>query len=328
VRLEGKLPVQIQLILQPFHPPTQASKVPRPIAPSARKSGPNLYPYLSPKIGEYCEAVKPEMGSISRVVVQARMEGAGKVTLVLDSGLSQMLLSPEMARKMGLEPRGTQEVWLLGSQGTVRAEEVVVPMIHLGAVTLVLVPALLVPDRGAVYDEADGALPLGLLSRFGLAFDRRAKTLTLYEPGSSAEAVLGTDFLKAPLRWREGRPFVAVVVDGEGPAQFLLDTSANFSYLSPRALKDWNVPLATVKYGIQHDQGYGGPWDAGVAEDLHLRLGGVPIHLNTVRTGPLPPPNDIPCMGIIGREILDLFIWYLDGQARACYFKKGSPSSK
>jgi len=112
----------------------------------------------------------------SPVLVQAKINGIGPITLILDTGADGTLISPAVLSRLGLFPVNERAVTIKGVTGTGYANRVWVDIIEVGAIR---VGPLLVAVYDAALKNADGLLGRDFLSRFKVTIDSKEKIVTL-----------------------------------------------------------------------------------------------------------------------------------------------------
>ncbi len=165
----------------------------------------------------------------------------GVVRLLLDTGASSSMVTPDLAERLGLAstalPPDSFELAGAGSGcGSLRPRRTVLPPLGLGdsaagpgRLELTGAEALLMPV-GALPAGVDGVLGAPSLRRLPVRIDPLQNQVSL---GNAALSVQGTrPRLRVPLRWHKGVPLLDLTtVAGSVPA--LADTGAEGLFLSP-----------------------------------------------------------------------------------------------
>lgn len=112
----------------------------------------------------------------SPVLVQAKINGVGPVTLILDTGADVTLISPAVLSRIGLFVINEPPVTMKGVTGTGYANRVWVDFIEVGETR---VGPLLVAVYEAALKNADGLLGRDFLSRLKVTIDSKEKVVTL-----------------------------------------------------------------------------------------------------------------------------------------------------
>jgi hypothetical protein len=161
---------------------------------------------------------------------------AGPVRLLLDTGASSTMVTPALARRLGLasKPLPPSRDGLAGGGrdcAQQRPRRTALPPLSLGGLRLEGVEALLLPIA-ALPPEVDGVLGVPSLRRLPVWVNPRAAVLALGPQALHAAAEAGAPALELPLRLHRGVPLFAL--RGEpGPIPALADTGAEGLFLSP-----------------------------------------------------------------------------------------------
>jgi len=112
----------------------------------------------------------------SPVLVQARINGRGPVTLILDTGADGTIISPAVLSRLGLSPENTPPITLKGVTGTGYASRVWVDFIEVGETR---VGPLLIAVYESDLKRAEGLLGRDFLSHLKVTIDPKEKVVTL-----------------------------------------------------------------------------------------------------------------------------------------------------
>jgi hypothetical protein len=261
------------------------------------------------------------ISSAPRAVVEAELDGKREEYMVLDSSSDVVLISSRVAKKLDAKPIAPGAYSGIGLPSPVPSDWVLLKSIVVGPVTFTNIPALVIDEKTAYWKETGGVLPIWLFRDYGLHYDRRHSKLTLYPSGTSPDQVLGQGAMRLNALWYGGKPYVETRVQNR-PLCFMLLSTANVgSYLEQRRAEDMGIDLTTSKYGPQNAQGLFGIISSGVADKVSLDLGSTRINLPTILVSDLCPDNQLECYGILGRNILDLFDFYIDYHANVLALK-------
>lgn len=161
---------------------------------------------------------------------------AGSVRLLLDSGASSTMVTPELARRLGLASRPMPDggAALAGAGGDCAlpaARRTRLPTLSLAGMRLERLEALLLPIA-ALPPGVDGVLGVPTLRRLPVWVDPGGGGLALGPPALQAAASAGAPRLRLPLRLHRGVPLLEL--QGEGrPIPALVDSGAEGLFLSP-----------------------------------------------------------------------------------------------
>ncbi len=161
---------------------------------------------------------------------------AGPVRLLLDTGASSTMVTPALARRLGLASRTlTLSPSALAGGGrdcdAEQARRTVLPPLRLKGLRLEEVEALLLPIA-ALPKGVDGVLGVPSLRRLPVWVDPRAGFLALGPPALRAAAQAGAPALRLPLRLHRGVPLLTLRGE-KGPIPALADSGAEGLFLSP-----------------------------------------------------------------------------------------------
>jgi predicted aspartyl protease len=112
----------------------------------------------------------------SPVLVQARINGLGPVTLILDTGSEATLISPSVLSRLGLSSENAPPITLKGVTGMGYARRVWVDFIEVGETR---VGPLLIAVYESDLKRADGLLGRDFLSHLKVTIDSKEKVVTL-----------------------------------------------------------------------------------------------------------------------------------------------------
>jgi hypothetical protein len=115
----------------------------------------------------------------SPILVQARINGAGPVTMILDTGADRTLLLPSALGKLGISAENAERVLLRGVTGNSYGSAVWVNSVEVGR-------ARVAPLQIVVHDSdlrgAEGLLGRDFLANFNVTIDAREQLVTLAPP--------------------------------------------------------------------------------------------------------------------------------------------------
>ena len=112
----------------------------------------------------------------SPVLVNARINGIGPITLILDTGSDRTIISPSVLSRLGLPTENAPPITLKGVTGMGYAERVWVNFIEVGEIR---VGPLLVVVFATDLKGADGLLGRDFLSSLHLTIDSKEKIVTI-----------------------------------------------------------------------------------------------------------------------------------------------------
>ncbi len=168
---------------------------------------------------------------------------AGTVRLLLDSGASSTMVTPELVQRLELSsrPLASQEVELAGGGSlcaALRPRRTRLPDLELasdeqqGSLRLGALEALVMPVA-ALPRGVDGVLGSPSLRQLPVWIDPSRQRLALGAAAlAAAQAAAVRPSLVIPLRWRRGVPLLALQTPA-GPVAALADTGAEGLFLTP-----------------------------------------------------------------------------------------------
>ena len=112
----------------------------------------------------------------SPVLVSARINGAGPVTLIFDTGADRTLVSPSALRKLGISTENASQVLIRGVTGSGYGDAVWVHSVEVGEAR---VGPLLIIAYDADIKRADGLLGRDFLAHFNVTIDSKEQVVTL-----------------------------------------------------------------------------------------------------------------------------------------------------
>jgi hypothetical protein len=110
------------------------------------------------------------------ILVQARINGIGPISLILDTGAERTMISPSVQSRLGLTPENAPPITLKGVTGMGYANRVWVNFIEVGESR---VGPLLIAVYAADLKGAEGLLGWDFLSRLNVTIDSKEKVVTL-----------------------------------------------------------------------------------------------------------------------------------------------------
>ena len=112
----------------------------------------------------------------SPVLVSAKINGAGPITLILDTGSDRTLVAPSALSKLGISTENTPRGMLKGVTGTSYVDAVWVNSVEVGEAK---VGPLLIIAHDADLEGADGLLGRDFLANFNVTIDSKELAVTL-----------------------------------------------------------------------------------------------------------------------------------------------------
>ena len=110
------------------------------------------------------------------ILVAAQINGAGPVTLVLDTGADRTMVSPEALARLGILTPNTYGAEIRGVTGVAQVDVLSVESVEVGSARA---GPLTIVAHDAGLPQADGLLGRDFLSLFSVTIDTRASIVTL-----------------------------------------------------------------------------------------------------------------------------------------------------
>ncbi len=158
---------------------TRLESIPEPYRSSAQRlslpsspPAPPELPFSSPQK----VVTKVPFAPGSPVLVSARINGAGPVTLILDTGSDRTLIGPSVLAKLGISTENAGRAMLRGVTGMGYGDAVWVQSVEVGEAK---VGPLLIIVPETDLKEADGLLGRDFLANFNVTIDPKDRIVTL-----------------------------------------------------------------------------------------------------------------------------------------------------
>ena len=193
-----------------------------------------------------------------RIFVRATIGGTGPFSMIVDTGSSGLVITPDVARRIGVAGKPAGYMTGAGS-GHVAATAVTVRGLRLGKVAFDSASALvgdLSPIRKAIgFDRLDGVIGYDQFKHLRMSVDADNRRLTF----SSTPIAAPQNSAWTPFSIDGGLPFVAAAVDGVH-GTFLVDTGdrSQLTLFKPFAEANDFFHFATVRNALT-GYGIGGP---------------------------------------------------------------------
>jgi predicted aspartyl protease len=187
------------------------------------------------------------MGGSTRVVLPVSMKDGKSRWMSVETGAGAVMLSPYAAGEMGLKPRSCRIVPGLGYLGDAPRDWVLLESLTVGPLTFKNVPAFVIDKKDAhFWKETAGILPLTLLRKHAVLFDRRGGHLGIYPAGTAPEVALGEGSVRLKSAWPGKRPFVATKLQSHENSYFLVDTGATPTWVAASFTQALGIHVTTT----------------------------------------------------------------------------------
>jgi len=156
------------------HYTNELQSVPEPFRSRARfvPASPMAPPAVAPAQGITRIPFTPG----SPILVSARINGGGPVTLILDTGADRTMLTPMALWRLGISTDNAPPAEIKGATGTARAALVQVLSVEVGEARA---GPLLIIAHDADLKQAEGLLGRDFLERFTVTIDAKERVVTL-----------------------------------------------------------------------------------------------------------------------------------------------------
>jgi predicted aspartyl protease len=184
------------------------------------------------------------------ILVPTYVNGQGPYEFILDTGAVISLLTPELARSLGIQATESKEA--RGAGGAVKVSLARVESLAVGRAKIddmrIGITGELQRIGAAVRAKIDGDIGYDFLKSFAVTVDYQRSVLRLTQ-GEQDQGGTG-DAARSEVRFKPASPakplvLVAVSVNGQGPYQFALDTGASATVLSAELAQ--SLGLKTVE---------------------------------------------------------------------------------
>ena len=156
------------------HYTNELQSVPEPFRSRARfiPASPMAPPAVAPAQGITRIPFTPG----SPILVSATINGAGPVTLILDTGADRTMLTPMALRRLGISTANAPRAEIRGVTGTAQGELVQVASVEVGDARA---GPLLILAHDADLKQAEGLLGRDFLEQFTVTIDANERVVTL-----------------------------------------------------------------------------------------------------------------------------------------------------
>ncbi len=242
---------------------------------------------------------------------------------MLDSGSPVVFLSPSLAASLALKPLSLIKYRGLGNAGVLESSWVLLESLQAGPVTFHQVPAIISSSETGVWGDFSAIIPLSLFKHKALLYDPSGPSLKIMASGTDPRKAAGEGGSELQTAWFKGCPFIVGSVQALPRVFCLLDTGTFSTFLIPEVVPGlYGRPDSLDLRSMRKSTGASGDFEPMVARQIRLCLGDRCTVLAMVRVSPLPMRYGVPCAGIIGRNILDQYLVFLDYDSNRAYFKR------
>jgi predicted aspartyl protease len=188
-------------------------------------------------------------GAQPLLLVPVRVNDDGPYEFILDTGAGTSILTPELARSLGIRSTGSKKGHTAG--GAVEVLLARVESLGVGAIRREN-PDVAITDLRhlgrAVGAQVDGDLGYNFLKQFRLTIDFHASELRLEDP-RRCEYCGSPPLAQLPMRLAHpAKPLILIEaqVNGRGPFQFAIDTGTSTSAISAALARQLGLPARPI----------------------------------------------------------------------------------
>lgn len=255
----------------------------------------------------------PATFNYSGIIVPVTIAGTS-YNFLLDSGADGLMLSPQLAARLGYKLYGLSRTPIGEDPG---ASQTIVPDLAIGGLHLNNIVFKVAPlNKPDDNDHLAGVLGLDFWSSAIVGLDFKNKTVTLY-PASTAPpdaSSLGV----VPIVVDDGVPRASASIEGV-QGFFKLDTGSSGTVLYRHYFDQ--LPTKTTMEMVVEMQWMGGTVDmAGYTVD-DLAFGSTQFKHANVVVPPASSADDPQYDGLLGRNIMEYYTMYFDYEGHAVYLK-------
>ncbi|MBN1420367.1 MAG: retropepsin-like domain-containing protein [Planctomycetes bacterium] len=223
--------------------------------------------------------VVPLASSFGLPALRARIDGA-EALLLIDTGARFSYATAPLARRAGLRLLAEARTRLTFLGEPVPARMMLASAVQTDGIRWVDVPFFVTLRRtrlhvlGITLRELEGGIGADLLRSFRTTIDAPGGRIIFEPPGAGGDPI-PDGAVEIPLEvLPDGRPAVAVSIDGQAPERFLLDTCSTHVTLDPDAARSLGIPPDEGRR-TRRTVGFGTQAEVAPARLPALSLGGV-----------------------------------------------------
>jgi hypothetical protein len=257
------------------------------------------------------------------LTISASIDEAPPETMIFDSGSPLVFVSPQLAKRLALKPVSRASYAGMGGAGTFESSWVFLKSLKVGDVVFQQVPAVVLSRDVSFLGESSGIIPLSLFKHQAIVYDPAGPSLKIMPAGTSPEKALGAGSFEVRTEWFKGCPLARASIQGLSELFCLLDTGSFSTFIAPDVVPGLYTRTDSQELqSTRRKTGLSGGFEPMVARQIRLCLGERCTTLSEVQVAPIPLPYGVPCAGIIGRNILDQYVVFLDYGANRAFFKR------
>lgn len=256
-------------------------------------------------------------GAQPLIMIPVHVNGRGPYEFILDTGAGVSLVSPDLARSLGIE--GTEEKEGRVAGGSVKIRLGKADSLAVGAARLENAQVAIMDFADiarAVGTKIDGDIGYNFLKHFRLTIDYRRNLLRLAQGEHRQEAVRASAPAEVSFKLaHESKPLILlpVIVNGQGPFEFALDTGASNTIISPALAAKTGIKSAAAQ-AITTGGGHTAQASFGAAQTIKVgtaQVSNLPVMVSDLLNS-LNQVTGADTAGIIGYNFLKTFRFTID----------------
>jgi predicted aspartyl protease len=262
----------------------------------------------------------------NHIYISARVNGEGPYSFVVDTGWGTSSITPEVARSLGLQVRGSQKTMGAGEavaeMGFTKVKKMQLGGLQLLNQSVVVTSSFDGKTRDAV-NNFGGLFGYALFKRFVIRLDFGAGLMTLTLPAQFTHRGLGAS---VPFKLSKNIPLVRGEIDGVS-GDFIVDSGfpGSVTFYGSFITKNNLVTRFHPRFETVTGWGVGGPVRAGVFRAQRFKLGEVSLNdlvVTTERVAIKGSHADPNLAGAIGGELLKRFNVTFDYSRQVMFLEK------
>jgi predicted aspartyl protease len=262
----------------------------------------------------------------NHIYISARVNGEGPYSFVVDTGWGTSSITPEVARSLGLQVRGSQKTMGAGEavaeMGFTKVKKMQLGGLQLLNQSVVVTSSFDGKTRDAVKNFG-GLFGYALFKRFVIRLDFGAGLMTLTLPAQFTHRGLRAS---VPFKLSKNIPLVRGEIDGVS-GDFIVDSGfpGSVTFYGSFITKNNLVTRFHPRFETVTGWGVGGPVRAGVFRAQRFKLGEVSLNdlvVTTERVATKGSHADPNLAGAIGGELLKRFNVTFDYSRQVMFLEK------
>jgi hypothetical protein len=253
-------------------------------------------------------------GKAPLILVPSYLNNTGPHNFILDSGATHCLISPQLASNLKIHPESEERA--VGGGGAVQLSRAHAHSVAVGSAQQENIQVIIAHDleviSAALKVTVDGAIGFNFMKDFCVTLDYQRKVLGFASRSCSSNET-GHAASSIPFTLAPSEPLILLhaFANGQGPFQFIVDTAAGRSAVSPTLASRLNVQIEKAVVG-----GIGGLVPMGRAKLDSLTVGHASVREHIVVVGEfldaISKASGVELDGVIGSNFLNQFLVAID----------------